>query len=265
MGDAPASERVLSLKVCDPAMGSGAFLVEACRFLADHVVAAWTREGVIQGISKEHGDPLRWAQRLVAQRCLYGVDKNEAAVELAKLSLWLVTLARDLPFTFVDHALRHGDSLVGLGFEEIRGFHWRVGKQLELFTREVDAALGEAIGLREKILELAGSGDPRDQKEKERLLWDARDALERVRLIADVCVGAFFAKAKEKEREKERERRLELVKCRGYRQGPRRTGRRRRSCEGCKRSCGRGRRRFIGMWSFPRCSMPRRRPDPAGG
>ena len=55
-----------------------------------------------------------YARRLVAQRCLYGVDKNPMAVDLAKLSLWLATLAKDHPFTFLDHALRHGDSLVGL-------------------------------------------------------------------------------------------------------------------------------------------------------
>ena len=211
MGDTPGAERILSLKVCDPAMGSGAFLVEACRFLADHVVAAWTREGAVEAVARDHGDPLLHARRLVAQRCLYGVDKNEAAVELAKLSLWLVTLARDLPFTFVDHALRHGDSLVGLDFEQIRSFHWKPGKQMELFTREVDGALDEAIAPRERILALAASDRPEDQREKETLLRDAHDALDRVRLIADVCVGAFFATEKDKAREKERDRRLDLL------------------------------------------------------
>ena len=124
MGKEPASERILNLKVCDPAMGSGAFLVEACRFLADHLLVAWTREGKVDAMATEHGDPLLHARRLVAQRCLYGVDKNEAAVELAKLSLWLVTLSKTLPFTFLDHCLRHGDSLVGLDFDRIRNFHW---------------------------------------------------------------------------------------------------------------------------------------------
>jgi type II restriction/modification system DNA methylase subunit YeeA len=54
------------------------------------------------------------AQRIVADRCLYGVDKNLLAVEMAKLSLWLVTLAKRRPFTFLDHALKWGDSLLGL-------------------------------------------------------------------------------------------------------------------------------------------------------
>jgi type II restriction/modification system DNA methylase subunit YeeA len=55
-----------------------------------------------------------FARRLIAQRCLYGVDRNPVAVDLAKMSLWLATLAKDHPLTFVDHALQHGDSLVGL-------------------------------------------------------------------------------------------------------------------------------------------------------
>ena len=59
-------------------------------------------------------DEVIFARRLVAQRCLYGVDLNPVAVDLAKVSLWLVTLAKDHALTFVDHALRHGDSLVGL-------------------------------------------------------------------------------------------------------------------------------------------------------
>ncbi len=226
MGEAPASERILNLKVCDPAMGSGAFLVEACRFLADHVVAAWTREGKIIALAEEHGDVLLHARRLVAQRCLYGVDKNDAAVELAKLSLWLVTLSKTLPFTFLDHSLRHGDSLVGLDFEQIRAFHWKradgegaglgsakgkgAPKQLELFGREIAVALDEAILLRQKIGDLGDS--PVDDREKARLFWDAQDALDRVRLIGDLVVGAFFAHEKDKDREAERRRREDLVR-----------------------------------------------------
>ncbi len=212
MGDAPPSGLILELKICDPAMGSGAFLVEACRFLAEHVVAAWTREGALDAITAAHGEALGMhARRLVAQRCLYGVDKNEAAVELAKLSLWLVTLAKDLPFTFVDHALRHGDSLVGLDFEQIRSFHWKPQRQLDFCSAALDEALSEAIDLRQRILDLAEHEDAAAQREKEHLLWDAQDALDRVRLVADVIVGAFFAHDKDRDREKERQRRQGIV------------------------------------------------------
>jgi hypothetical protein len=74
----------------------------------------------------------------VAQRCLYGVDKNPRAVELAKLSLWLATLARDHEFTFLDHALKSGDSLVGLDAKQIAAMHWDPSKPgLPLFRKFV--------------------------------------------------------------------------------------------------------------------------------
>lgn len=213
LGEEPKSEDLLSLTICDPAMGSGAFLVEACRFMADQVVAAWTREGKMDLVTDAADEVVNHARRLVAQRCLYGVDKNPYAVNLAKLSLWLVTLAKDLPFTFLDHALRHGDSLVGLDFDQIRSFHWKPGgsKQIELFGKEVEQALDEAVEIRKQIHELSADTSPAAQREKERLLFDAEDALDRVRLIGDLVVGAFFAEAKDKGRKAERDRRLELV------------------------------------------------------
>ncbi|WP_313770047.1 MULTISPECIES: N-6 DNA methylase [Nostocales] len=176
LGEKPTAEQILSLKVCDLAMGSGAFLVETCRQLAEKVVEAWEREenntrmgigdrnqntiinsdrnqntiinndrnqntlidsdrnqnATISNYGKE--EPLLIARRLVAQRCLYGVDKNPFAVNLAKLSLWLVTLAKDLPFTFLDHALKCGDSLVGLRKEQIGSFGKDATDDLPLFV-----------------------------------------------------------------------------------------------------------------------------------
>lgn len=211
MGNEPSSERLLNLKVCDPAMGSGAFLVESCRYLGDQVVAAWTRERRFDMTADRHDTVENHARRLVAQRCLYGVDKNKFAVNLAKLSLWLVTLAKDEPFTFVDHALRHGDSLVGLDFEQIKSFHWQPSKQLDLCRGTLEAALDEAISLRQQILDLAAQADELSTKEKYRLLRDAEDALEHARLIGDLVVGAFFSAANDNDRHKERDRRLGLV------------------------------------------------------
>lgn len=213
LGDSPASEQLLALKICDPAMGSGAFLVETCRFLADQLVAAWSREGTLEGLRGKTDDVVLHARRLVAQRCLYGVDLNPFAVTLARLSMWLVTLAKDAPFTFVDHALRHGDSLVGLTLEQLRAFHWSPPAQLELtsIAAEVDAALEEARGYRERILALAEAG-PEATEEKERLLRDAELALERARIVGDLVIGAFFAHSKDREREKARLERLDAVK-----------------------------------------------------
>jgi hypothetical protein len=125
----PASE-LLELKVLDPAMGSGAFLVSACAYLSERVIKAWERDGYpdvvldVLGPGFDREDARLEARRRVAARCLYGVDRDEAAVELGKLSLWLVTLAKDKPFSFLDHALRWGDSLVGLTSEsQVTAFH----------------------------------------------------------------------------------------------------------------------------------------------
>ncbi|MDI1450906.1 DNA methyltransferase [Polyangium sp. 6x1] len=210
MGDSPSSEALLHLVVCDPAVGSGAFLVAACRYLADQVVAAWTREGALSKVASAHEDVVNHARRLVAQRCLYGVDKNTYAVQLARLSLWLVTMARNEPFTFVDHAIRHGDSLLGLSFEQIRAFHWKPKSQVDSAGLLAEA-LDEAIGIRKRILGLANEGTFEAQREKERLLLDAEDALGRVRLIADLVVGAFFSQKNDKDREKDRRLRLDRV------------------------------------------------------
>ncbi len=212
LGGNRTADQILSLKICDPAAGSGAFLVAACRLLAEEVVAAWDRAGATSALTEKYGDALLHARRLVAQRCLYGVDKNAAAVELAKLSLWLVTLSKELPFTFVDHALRHGDSLVGLDLEQIRSFHWVAKEQLETCRRALDDALEQALEHRDAILALADKEDGVSQREKQRLLEYAEQATARIRMIADVCVGAFFAKDKPKNREKERDRRLDLVR-----------------------------------------------------
>ena len=107
---------LLDLKVCDIAMGSAAFLVAACRYLAARLVEAWELHP--EEAPADAGTDLEerelTARRLVAERCLYGVDVNPLAVDIAKVSLWLTTLRKDRPFTFLDHALRCGDSLLGL-------------------------------------------------------------------------------------------------------------------------------------------------------
>ena len=113
LGPSPTPEQILELNMCDPAMGSGAFLVETCRQLGDELVKAWHVHKQVPKLPPDE-DELLHARRVIAQRCLYGVDRNPMAVDLAKLSLWLATLAKDHPFTFLDHSLRSGDSLVGL-------------------------------------------------------------------------------------------------------------------------------------------------------
>src|SRR5271166_6474013 len=146
-------EQILDLKVCDPAMGSGAFLVAACRFLAELLVRAWHAHNLVPKDIPPDEDETLHARRIVAQRCLYGVDKNPMAVDLAKLSLWLATLAKDHPFTFLDHALRHGDSLVGLFKKQIEAFHWKPEKQRDFARAAIEGQLNRALDQRRQIRE----------------------------------------------------------------------------------------------------------------
>ncbi|MBK6808166.1 MAG: hypothetical protein IPG81_04545 [Sandaracinaceae bacterium] len=146
---------------------------------------------------------LLYAQRQVAQHCLYGVDKNPLAVDLGKLSLWLATLARDHAFTFLDHSIRHGDSLVGLTREQIASFHWAPEKQIPVVRKLVDEAIAEAMALRAKIPDLANSDDV---GEKRQLLRDADDALQKIRMLGDAIVASFFAEDKPRARDEARER-----------------------------------------------------------
>lgn len=195
LGDSPKPEQILGLKVCDPAMGSGAFLVAACRLLGDRLMASWAKHGVP---SVPAGDDLfLHARRLVAQNCLYGVDKNPFAVDLAKLSLWLATMARDHAFTFLDHTFRCGDSLVGLTREQIASFHWAPEAQIPLIRGAIDKAVRRADDLRAKIRGLAASDDT---DAKARLLADVDAAVKQVRLVGDAAIAAFFGGAKDKDR-----------------------------------------------------------------
>jgi hypothetical protein len=113
------SDRVLQLRIVDPAMGSGAFLVAANRYLAAAYEAALIREGRCH--ASDLNEPERASiRRSIAERCLYGVDVNPMAVQLARLSLWLATLSGDRPLTFLDHRLQAGDSLLGAWVGSLR-------------------------------------------------------------------------------------------------------------------------------------------------
>ena len=132
--------KLLALKVCDPAMGSGHFLVGLVDYLADRVIASMAeaeaamdgyvsplvedidtvRDTVLRNaggqgwtIRPEQLDDRHVVRRMVLKRCVYGVDKNPMAVELAKVSLWLHTFTVGAPLGFLDHHLRCGDSLFG--------------------------------------------------------------------------------------------------------------------------------------------------------
>ena len=196
LGDNPTPEQILGLKVCDPAMGSGAFLVEACRYLGEKLEKAWIAHGLMPPIPADQ-DPLLHARRIVAQRCLYGVDKNPFAVNLAKLSLWLATFAKDHPFTFVDHTLRCGDSLVGLTAHQIEAFHWQP-KEEGALLRDMPSRLRHILNARAQILDAADETPYETLAQK---LAVTEEQMIDLRLAGDLTVAAFFAADKTKERE----------------------------------------------------------------
>jgi hypothetical protein len=202
-GQPPKPAQILDVKVCDPAMGSGAFLVEACRQLGDALIEAWHAHDEVPAIPSDEREDI-FAMRLIAQRCLYGVDKNPVAVDLAKMSLWLVTLAKDHALTFVDHALRHGDSLVGLSRRQIESFHWDPDAprfQAGFETMHVRKHVANIAELRDLIRE----ADEGVTDQELRDLWDeAQIELDKIRLFGDLVLAAFFEGEKPKEREAQR-------------------------------------------------------------
>lgn len=122
------AERVFDLKILDPAMGSGHFLTSAINYLAREIIDAQEKQAAQQGIkSVDEEHDINWARRQVAQRCIYGVDLNPLAVELAKVSLWLRTLAAEQPLAFLDHHLKTGNTLVGSDIEEIEELESETG------------------------------------------------------------------------------------------------------------------------------------------
>ena len=201
LGPDPTPEAILALKVCDPAMGSGAFLVEVMRQLARLLVEAWNRHGKPPRIPPDE-TPLLFASRLIAQRCLYGVDKNRMAVDLAKLSLWLATLAKDHAFSFLDHNFRHGDSLVGLSLAQIQACHWSHDLTGAIRLPALERRVAEVMKRRHEIL----TADEWTSYEKLSDLRMAADGwLDQLRFLGAAILGVFFEGGTASARERRRE------------------------------------------------------------
>lgn len=204
-------KEILDLKVCDMAMGSGAFLVQACRYLAERLVEAWENEetnhpgqvlitpdgNFSEGspserlVPTEAAERVAIARRVVADRCLYGVDINPMAVEMAKLSMWLITVDANRPFTFLDHAFKCGDSLLGVtSLEQLENFSLRSGggKQQAFATVNLRHHIEEAKKKRE-MLELMPSDTPEQIAAKATLYAEAEQSVAKLSGAADVLVA----------------------------------------------------------------------------
>jgi hypothetical protein len=170
-----SAEEILQLRVLDPAMGSGAFLVGASRYLSHAVEKSLGSE------SARRGDRTlverTQVRRAVVQRCLFGVDVNPMAVQLARLSLWLASLAGDRPLAFLDHHLAAGDSLIGASFADLLrnpGASRRVSHgsraMLPLFATDPAQQIATSV-LPDRFRIASEAGDtPAAVRDKERML-----------------------------------------------------------------------------------------------
>ncbi|MCX6841287.1 MAG: Eco57I restriction-modification methylase domain-containing protein [candidate division WOR-3 bacterium] len=195
------ADEVLKLKVLDPAMGSGHFPVRATEYLAmrvlNHPTTSLLVTSVSPGISQEQMEIAAWRRRVV-EHCIFGVDLNPLAVELAKLSLWLTCIATDKPLSFLDHHLRVGDSLVGANVAELGALpRKRRGGEVErsLFGADLAPAVATAIDALSDI-ENVESSTVAAVKHKE-VEWSGQvlAKLEPFRMTADLWVSDFFGTA----------------------------------------------------------------------
>lgn len=211
---------ILDLKICDPAMGSGAFLVQVCRWLAERLLESWASEedrgrhidveGHVLEDANDVSEPLprqpeeraTLARRMIAEKCLYGVDMNPLAVELAKLSLWLTTLAKGRPFGFLDHNLKSGDSLLGISnLEQLieLDINPKQRGQLRLFGRSIRKSVEEATALRARLREIPVR-DITDVEAMAQLDGQSRRILDLPKLVGDAFVGGVLANKKATDR-----------------------------------------------------------------
>lgn len=161
-------KRALQLKILDPAMGSGHFLIRACQYIAEEIATnPFTSDHGPDDLKSDESTITYWKRR-VAENCLHGVDLNPMAVELAKLALWLETVAADAPLTFLDHHLRCGDSLIGARISRLDSLPGDTGLLQGQFNQEVSSALPTILDLLDDIAEIP-SDTAAHVKQKEKL------------------------------------------------------------------------------------------------
>lgn len=190
------STEILNLRIADIAVGSGAFLVAAARYLGERLLEAWQMEWAASGDAA--GRDLNLAIREVVSQCLYGADINEMAVEMCKLSLWLVSLDPKKPFSFVDDKVLHGNSLLGLTeLKQLRGLHINPSTtrlRNPGFTVDMDGPLQKAADIRAKlatpIADQAELDPQRSAKHKKALLAESKAITAHLRTIADGIIAA---------------------------------------------------------------------------
>jgi hypothetical protein len=204
------AEEILALRIADIAMGSGAFLVAACRYLAGKLLEAWSSRGNVDASRALAASPVESgldldvaadpmvinARRAIIEHCLYGVDINEMAVEMAKLSLWLVSMDPGRPFTFLDDKLAVGDSLLGItSIEQLEWMHLNPAEGRKLhedtlldFMSGVRGVLADVSEQRRILVDIPDDIDGIVKKRE--ILAEVRSKTKDLSLYADLLAGA---------------------------------------------------------------------------
>jgi hypothetical protein len=185
-------EKVLDLKILDPAMGSGHFLVNATHAVANFIVellneTLWENREI-------DTDVATW-KRQVAEHCIFGVDLNELAVELAKLCLWMTTTAKSKPLTFLDHHLRWGNSLVGAWLKDVGVYPLAKKESEQAFTLPLErfhVRLDQVLAAYQELY--AKSGDDVEEVREKARIFDEEiyPALEPYRELLNLHTGVYF-------------------------------------------------------------------------
>lgn len=190
----------LSLKILDPAMGSGHFLVRATDFLAEAIA---TDPAIEPPVELTEDSELTYYRRRVVENCIYGVDLNPLAVELAKLTLWLRTMAKSKPLSFLNHHLRIGDSLIGAriaNLDEIPKIKAKKGKkidlsrapvQLGLFQEAINKKLYDLLQKRAFIAHIS-TETLEDVHNKEQWEQSFEQDIESFKIAADLWMSTYF-------------------------------------------------------------------------
>lgn len=190
-------EPYLSIRVLDPAMGSGHFLARATDFLAEAIATDPSIEPPVEATEETE---LIYYRRRVVESCIYGVDLNPLAVELAKLTLWLGTMAKSKPLSFLNHHLRTGNSLIGAKIDDLDEIPKKKGKPLDLSRAPVQIGqfqwafnnhLKVLLESRALIAQIP-TETLKDVNEKEKWQKDFEYHVERFRTLADLWVSTYF-------------------------------------------------------------------------
>ena len=182
-------DRILKLRIVGPAMGSGHFLIGACQYLAEQIAThPFTADDALADSSSEESSLSFW-KRKVVEHCLFGVDINPLAVELAKLALWLETVALDQPLTFLDHHLLCGNSLIGATLKRIGDLPGQ-SDDVGLFSRQVEENLSALLEPLKQIESLSSDSIPNVRK-KQQLYRTFERTREPFRQVADLWCAAF--------------------------------------------------------------------------